>query len=268
MSGERIIPEEIKSQAEYFIYLKEVFVYDWCGKFISKDSLCLDLGCGDGYGTKMLALSAREVIGIDKNKNVINNASDKYGGDNCSFKYYNGKIIPFPSNTFDIVFSFHVIEHVRNDLNFISESYRVLKNNGIFILTTPNKILRLPNNIAPWNVFHIREYEPRELKILLEKKFKEVEILGISAVSDVKKIEEERIRKNVRIVSYDYLNLRRLLPVSITSVFVKVLRSLGSYRNEPHQKFIPAANDRYSLIYRIEELDPENSLDILGVGKK
>ena len=75
MSGERIYPEEIKTLEEYLIYLKEVFIYTWCKEKISKDARCLDVGCGEGYGTKLLSSSAKETVGIDIDKKIIEKAS-------------------------------------------------------------------------------------------------------------------------------------------------------------------------------------------------
>ena len=127
-----------------------------------------------------------------------------------------------------MIVSFHAIEHIKNDIGFIDEIYRVLKNAGLFIITTPNKAVRLPGNMPSWNVFHIREYTSAELKKLLTKKFKEVNILGIDAARETKKIEEERIRKNLKIASYDFLNLRRMLPGAIYIFFYQDV----SFRNK------------------------------------
>mgnify|MGYP001570432046 CR=1 FL=1 len=267
MSGERIYPEEIKTLEEYLIYLKEVFIYTWCKEKISKDARCLDVGCGEGYGTKLLSSSAKETVGIDIDKKIIEKASKKYADNNCAYKLYNGKNIPFADNYFDMIVSFHAIEHIKNDIGFIDEIYRVLKNAGLFIITTPNKAVRLPGNMPSWNVFHIREYTSAELKKLLTKKFKEVNILGIDAARETKKIEEERIRKNLKIASYDFLNLRRMLPAPFISFFIKMFRSVINSKQNYALDLLNKTHKNHLDVYKIE-LNPENALDILGICRK
>ena len=264
MSGERIYPEEIKTPEEYLIYLKEVFVYTWCKEKISQDDCCLDAGCGEGYGTKLLSSAVKKIVGIDIDKKIIRKASKKYAGNNCAYQLYDGKTIPFADNYFEVIVSFHAIEHIKNDIGFIDEMYRVLKNNGRLIITTPNKAIRLPGNMPSWNVFHIREYTSAELKMLLAKRFKEVAILGIDAVSEVKKLEEERIRNNLKIASYDFLNLRRAFPARLVSFFITMFRSL---KNQKKNHALEALDKRYknpSDVYKIT-LKPDEALDILGI---
>lgn len=267
MSGERLYPEEIKTTEEYLIYLKEVFIYTWCKEKISKTDRCLDVGCADGYGTKLLSSSAKETIGIDIDSKTIDEAFKKNAANNCSYKLYNGKDIPFPDCYFDIIVSFHAIEHIKDDAGFIAEIHRVLKNGGLFIISTPNKAIRLPGNMPSWNVFHIREYASAELKTLLAKKFKETLMLGIDAVGETKRIEIERIKKNIKIASYDFLNIRRMFPPELMSFFIKMFRSI---ENKKQNKSLALLNETYknpSDIYKITS-DSEAALDILGVCRK
>ena len=65
MSGERLIPEEIKSLGEYLIYLKGIFTYQYCSQLVDSGACCLDLGCGDGYGTKIMSDRFSQVVAID-----------------------------------------------------------------------------------------------------------------------------------------------------------------------------------------------------------
>jgi len=65
MSGERVILSEIKTIQEYVIFLKEKFIYNWTKELVGEDDFCLDLGCGDGYRTKLLTSKDREAVGVD-----------------------------------------------------------------------------------------------------------------------------------------------------------------------------------------------------------
>ena len=76
-----------------------------------------------------------------------------------------------PSDNFDIVVSVEVLEHVETDELFVSEVARVLKPDGIFLMSTPNG-----DWVANKNPDHKRHYKRSELLQLLEKHFDRVEI--------------------------------------------------------------------------------------------
>lgn len=75
------------------------------------------------------------------------------------------------SESFDITVSVEVIEHVEEDEKFVSEISRVLKPEGVFILTTPNG-----DFVKNTNPDHKRHYKKEELEGLLKKYFKKVEV--------------------------------------------------------------------------------------------
>lgn len=266
MSGERIEPYQILSHGEQLLYLKSIFSYNLARKFISQESNCLDLGCGAAYGTKLLSSSVAKIIGIDIDKKAIERANSKYGTANCEFKVYDGRVLPFADNIFDIVVSFQVIEHIKDDKLFVSEAWRVLKKSGIFILATPNRALRLPSGVDPWNVYHVREYYSDQLQQLLREKFSDVTIQGVTACDEVLNIELKRIKTNTKIISYDIFNLRRRLPTSITGPAVKVLNFLASLKKS--QRRSTMQYDEQDDIYQLEDKVTNNSLDILGICRK
>ena len=92
----------------------------------------LDIGCGySGKILKNLSKHIKSGVGID-----IVTPTYKFG--NLSFLNMNAeKNLPFPSNSFDYVTCFEVIEHIKNDKNLIKEIERILKPYGYFILSTP-----------------------------------------------------------------------------------------------------------------------------------
>jgi SAM-dependent methyltransferase len=171
-------------------------------------------------------------------KGLIAKAGEKYGGDNRFFMAYDGKKLPFDDDAFDAVISFQVIEHVKDDRRFVSEARRVLKKGGVLILTTPNKVLRLPGTMSPWNVHHAREYSRVELETLLSDEFHDLQISGTFAAEEVMRWERSRIKRIVRIARYDLFNLRRLLPLPAAALIVKFLhlllpgRKVGKHSDE------------------------------------
>jgi len=109
-----------------------------CDYLIKKYSLVegyslLDIGCGKGNHLIGFARRGLDVKGIDKLSDEI--SLDTYDIRYCNFEC---DVFPFKDDSFDIVFSKSVIEHVANTNNFLSQSYRVLKEGGVAIIMTPD----------------------------------------------------------------------------------------------------------------------------------
>lgn len=116
-------------------YLRSVIL-----KYLSKDHHILDIGAGRGRILEMDFKSlASYVEGVDPDERVIDNPLLHKGhiglGDDMPF---------FDDNTFDIVFSDNVLEHVANPEILFKEVSRVLKPDGLFINKTPNKWHYMP----------------------------------------------------------------------------------------------------------------------------
>jgi len=254
-TSERIIPDNFKSKEEYLLYLRHLFAYEFASRAFPKDCCCLEVGCGEGYGTSLLSKYVKEIIGLDVDNEIIMHAQKKYRTANCYFILYDGEKIPFEDYKFDGVISFQVIEHIEDDKRFVSEIHRVLKENGIFILTTPNRTYRLKPRQKPWNPFHVREYYPLELDNLLKSVFHEVKVLGIRGTEEVQKIEKNRVK-----LSSNFPNLKKFLPDSSKRKLVDII----SKRKTTTQDF----RAKYSIKDFDVTDDVTQSLDLLGVCKK
>lgn len=101
----------------------------------------LDLGCGSGYYSYLLSKMPIKlnITGIDNHVNAIDDARNFVGVKNAKFIIGNAEKLPFPMNCFDKIIMSEVIEHVKDDTKVLKEARRVLKEDGILILTTPNK---------------------------------------------------------------------------------------------------------------------------------
>ncbi len=258
-----MLPERIESEEEYLIYLRHLFVYEFAKDLLPKDGYILEVGCGEGYGTSLLSQNVRKIVGLEVDKKTVSCALSKYETRNTSFQLYNGMEITYEDAVFDGVVSFQVVEHIKNDINFITEIFRVLKKKGIFIISTPNKTYRLRPNQKPWNRFHVREYYPSELENLLKAKFSGVRILGLKGNEEINKAEFKRIKQNLRIISLDPLNLRGLIPLSIEASVLRVIRRIikGKNKTDFGMKY---SIDDFSLTIE----DVEHSLDLIGIGEK
>jgi len=131
----------------------------------------LDLACGEGYGSALLAHSARHVTGVDLASDVIARARARYASQaNLEFREADCTALPFAEDSFDAVVSFETIEHVAGQQRFLDEVRRVLRSDGLFILSCPNKVEYTDkNNVV--NAFHVRELYREELSALLAPRF-------------------------------------------------------------------------------------------------
>jgi len=192
-NGLRISPSEINSIEGYLLYLRHLFAYEYATKIFSDKEEILEIGCGEGYGTSLISKGVKTIVSLDVDLKTLKDAREKYG-DNCNFVLYDGANLPIKSDKFDGVVSFQVIEHVRDDSKYVSEIQRVLKNDGIFLCTTPNRTYRLKPGQKPWNPFHLREYYSKDLENILKNSFSEVKVVGIRGTDEVQSIEIKRVK--------------------------------------------------------------------------
>lgn len=108
--------------------------YNWLRSFIRPQFVVLNLGAGHSVDDKTRSLKGevRKVIGVDIDQDVVNNA------DLDESIVIKNNILPFPDNTFDLIWSDYVLEHIEKPDIFIKEVYRVLKPKASFFFRTPN----------------------------------------------------------------------------------------------------------------------------------
>lgn len=95
----------------------------------------LDLGCGLGLYTRQLQRFSNRVVGIDVEAPRVAQGAARVPG----LLVARGEDLPFRDNTFDIVFSNEVLEHVDDDARTVREVVRVLKPGGHFVFFVPNR---------------------------------------------------------------------------------------------------------------------------------
>lgn len=267
MTGERAVPDDVRTVVEYVQFLRHEFVYKHIQGLLRPNNRVLEIGFGEGYGTKMLSQACEEIIGIDIKKEVIEYAREKYGSTNCIFQHYDGNEIPFRPDSFDVVVTFQVIEHIKDDKHFISEIYRVLKQSGFFYVTTPNRATRLKPGEKPWNRFHVREYYAKELQDLLKIRFLQAEVFGVNAIDEIRKLEFERMKRAGLMGLALKLGVRRILPQSLDPILARII---GAVRG--HKKIGKSGQElksRYSINdFWIEKDKVDDSLDLIGYCQK
>ncbi len=228
--GERLVPEKFESKVDQIAFFKHLYAYDFLKKFNGECHRVLEIGFGSGYGTSYIAPFFQEVSALEVDQEPVQYAKEKYHRENIKFGNYNGKTLPFPDNTFDLVFSFQVIEHVEADLDFLKEAKRVLKPSGRLVVTTPNRNYRLKPGQKPLNRFHVREYAPEDLIHLSQKVFNQFEVQGLFGIGEIHQIEVNRIKKGWG--KYDFLGIRHYIPVSFKKSLKKIVKICMNKKND------------------------------------
>lgn len=165
-TGERFTPECVR-EIWYEHYHRYAFT-----KSLVMDHIVLDAACGEGYGSFLLSQYAKAVTGLDIDRNTIKHASHRYQRKNLGFVEGSCSQLPFENNQFDTVVSFETLEHLEQQEEMLSEFKRVLKDDGMLIISTPDK-KHYSDATGFENEFHVKELYKDEFKELLDKHWKQ-----------------------------------------------------------------------------------------------
>ena len=170
-TGERYVP-----QLTGEIQLEHVHRYLLAREY-AKDKDVLDIACGEGFGSAILAKTARSVVGVDIAVEAVKHAAIRYRLDNVQFRQGSCAEIPLDNNSVDLVVSFETIEHLDEHNAMMAEFKRVLRPEGVLIISSPDKkeYSILPNYRNP---FHVKELFKEEFEDLIRAYFKNLALLS------------------------------------------------------------------------------------------
>jgi len=137
-------------------------------------SIFLDLGCGVGAVSVLAAKEGLKVYALDPDIESLSYEQELKTGLGINVILADGQSLPFCEESFDIIYCCHVLEHVDDDSSFLTEIFRILKEDGVLLLAVPNihnlstrfkRKMNIGNQLVTSE--HMREYNKDGLTGLL-----------------------------------------------------------------------------------------------------
>ena len=169
-TGERVVPGKVEPDL-----LNEHLSRYYFARPLVEGRCALDLGCGTGYGAAVLAQSAQKVLALDVSLETVAFARKHYPTPNTEFLVSDCRQIPLGAETIDAVVCFEVIEHLAEQQALLEEVRRVLRPDGLLVISTPNRTYYTEER-KEVNPFHVREFDFDEFLALLKRSFAHVEV--------------------------------------------------------------------------------------------
>ncbi|MDT4939073.1 MAG: hypothetical protein QOG80_2744 [Pseudonocardiales bacterium] len=160
--GERMVPE---FHTGLLIYAEHLTRYRSALPVVA-GRVVLDIASGSGYGSQILATVAEHVYGVEIDAEAVAYSKAHFGAPNLEFLQGDAVAIPLPDDSVDVVVTFETIEHIEDQRAFMSEIKRVLRPDGIALISTPNDL-----EFAEGNHYHLHEFEYEELLALVATEF-------------------------------------------------------------------------------------------------
>jgi len=258
-TGERVIPELPELRVTF---LQSLAAYEHAAPFVTGKRV-LDCGCGEGYGTALLAERATLAVGLDREREVVAYAASKYRtAERASFIAAGAEALPFTDGSVDVAVCFQVIEHLPDPVAFLHEVRRLLAPGGVFMLTTPNLLV---TGARP-NPHHVHDYTPDDLCALLEGVFDDVELLGVFAGRQVAAYRAKNDRIVRTIMRLDPLGLHRKIPTRLVeSVHIRVTRLIRGRLNDSNRDLV---TNLTTADFPVSANGIKGAIDLLGVCRK
>jgi 2-polyprenyl-3-methyl-5-hydroxy-6-metoxy-1,4-benzoquinol methylase len=175
LTGERTLPDVPE---ENYWYQRHLVVYEWIRDRVAGLKV-IDMACGEGYGSAVLAGQAAEVVGVDANPEAHEHARLRYTGANVRFERDLVETFAEPA---DAVVFLQTIEHVQNPDEVLERFKALTAGSGApaVYVSTPNLLTLAPAGAEksenPW---HVKEYRADEFRALCAAHFASVEVYGL-----------------------------------------------------------------------------------------
>jgi 2-polyprenyl-3-methyl-5-hydroxy-6-metoxy-1,4-benzoquinol methylase len=173
LTGERTLPDVPE---ENYWYRRHLVVYEWIAARVAGLRV-VDMACGEGYGTQVLARRAASAVGVDANPEAHAHAAARYTAPNVRFER---TLIDHYAEPCDAVVFLQTIEHVTNPGEILDGFRALVGPGGVVYVSTPNVLTLAPEGAdRSGNPWHVHEYRAQEFRELCAASFAQVELLGL-----------------------------------------------------------------------------------------
>lgn len=199
LTGERTLPDVPE---ENYWFRRHLAVYEWIATWVGGKRV-VDMACGEGYGSDLLAGSAASVVGVDANPEAHEHARLRYVRPNLRFER---NLVESFSEPCDAVVFLQTIEHVQDPGAILEHFKSMLAPGGAVYVSTPNLLtLAPPGAEKSDNPWHVKEYRADEFRALCEAHFDRVEMHGLFHAGKLRahelaiKLGWDRVHKTLRL---------------------------------------------------------------------
>jgi SAM-dependent methyltransferase len=170
LTGERTLPDV---PAENYWFRRHLAVYEWVAERCAGLRV-VDMACGEGYGSAVLARRARRVTGVDANPEALEHARLKYSRPGVRFVR---DLIERHHEPCDAIAFLQTVEHVEYPGALLTRFKEMA--DSVFV-STPNLLtLAPPGTDKSDNPWHLREYRAEEFRALCLEAADRVELYGL-----------------------------------------------------------------------------------------
>ena len=233
LTGERTLPDVPE---ENYWFRRHLVVYEWIAAR-AHGRRVVDLACGEGYGSDVLARTAASVVGVDANPDAYEHARLKYTRPGLRFER---DMIETWTGDVDCVVFLQTIEHVQDPDAVLARLAAMVGPDGVAYVSTPNVLTLAPKGEErSGNPWHVREYRPEEFAALCTRHFARVDMLGLFHARKLR-LHQLAIER----AGWDAVHKR----LRVTKPF--------------YDRFVPAISERD---FRLRRGDLRRALDLLAV---
>jgi SAM-dependent methyltransferase len=173
LTGERTLPDV---PAENYWYRRHLVVYQWIAERVGGLRV-IDMACGEGYGTAVLARAGADTVGVDANPEAYEHARLRYA--RPGLRFVRGLVDGFAEPADAVVF-LQTIEHLQEPGAVLEHFSSIVGRDGSVYLSTPNVLtLAPPGEARSGNPWHVHEYRRGEFEQLCRAHFSSVELYGL-----------------------------------------------------------------------------------------
>ena len=181
----------------------------------------LEIGCGIGTVVHELSKKGHDIIGIDISSEAIEYGRKKHG--NIRLEVQAAEILPYEDESFEVVLSFDLFEHIAEINKHISEVRRVLCPGGYYLFQTPNRYSNILYEMLwtkslQWRRYHPSLHSPGQLRRRMARHGFETRFIKMNPLNEFTEKKLQKLGMLGKILRR--INFRRMPLVLQTNLYV------------------------------------------------